>query len=141
MIKLIKKGKNLFLYNNENIITLDLISISPFGIEYYNNNRIINFEFSNETNEDINFIQEILIQEKKIIEIIPEITKKNKQFISCIRNGKKGKLLKTYIWKNTLLPSLEIKNKKCKLSIQFTHIWITQTSYGIMININKLDFI
>lgn len=139
-IKFVKKRNN-FVF--EEYQYLDIEANVPFGAEFYNGNLIVNLDLSNKNNEDINSVTEILIKEKQIINSLPDIVKENRQFISCVRNNKDiSKYIRTYISKiknEAVSVTKDLIRTRCRARLRFTSVWTTKTSYGVMINLVKLE--
>lgn len=130
---------------------------APFGIESYNNKPILNIELeTDKDNEIYNFYTEIL----KIDTLIKNITIcnyindesirdliKGKQFVSCIRNGMKGYLIRTYVKQGINICSEDkkqtysfsnVKGKKIMVSLDVGHLWIMNDTYGYILNVNEI---
>lgn len=125
----------------------------PFGIEEYKNKFILNIEFYHiESNNSMyNFYSYIKSLENKVATTnIPEI--QNKTFVSCIKErNNSNPLLRLHIRhvKNNI--STDIKNedgsyllsgdvslKKAECCISVSHVWITDTSFGLLFYVTKI---
>jgi len=135
---------------------------SPFGVETYNGKHILNFEVDTEkTNELYNFYAliykfENILQNLENNEIDDLNIKKNhqqifnlikgKQFISCIKQGLKGYLIRSYVNQGIEIKSNnddyytinQMKGKMVKLTIDIGNLWIMPDTYGYILNITNI---
>jgi len=163
-IFLIKMKKTYAIYerisNGDRRIKLSLNYLDiPFGIETYNYKEIVNFEFKNKDTNNIvlncyNKIKQLdNYFRTKLIEQYSDF--RNKQYVSCLRsNDKYNPLLRTHIKKKSknmltrfrekdedVFPNT-IKGKKCKkIILEVNNLWITDSSYGLVLYIDELTFI
>jgi hypothetical protein len=164
-----KKSYNIFIYKEmmkEIIFNTPKLNI-PFGIEDYNNKKIVNLEFKNiESNNNIynlysniknvELFFENLIENSKIINrdlpnnLLNDI--KNKQFISCIKEKKNfDPLFRTHLKKIKKKYLTNFKNKNNNEEIIYSNIkkmngifsiclkslWISNESYGLIWNLQS----
>lgn len=138
-----RRGKMTKIKKDGDDLIIKIKCRIPFGVEFYNRNKIINLSLLDTNNEEYNFIQEFKSLEKQIIDVIPEEYKNTRSFISSIRSldEKIGqKIIRTYISKKKgeeyTLTSEFIKTKHLvEATIKFDSVWTSQTSYGVMVNI------
>lgn len=137
--KIKKDGEDLYMVFNCKI---------PFGIEFYNKNKIINLKLCCKNNTDYNTQQEYITLEREIINLIDENIKNNRLHISCLKNldeKKEEKVIRTYVSKkkneSIVLTSDCIGNNTVEVKIKFDSVWSTESSYGIMINIIDVKII
>jgi hypothetical protein len=159
--RIVSDGSKIILYSP--------IIFIPFGIEYYNNKQILNIEvdsdknndlynfysliykidhilqnLNNDTNNDLIYDETIRQNHKSIANLI-----QNKQFISCIKNGLKGYLFRTYIPTNCGLnihssdntetyTMNQIKGRYAKVTIEIGNLWIMPDTYGYILNITDI---
>ena len=147
----------------------------PFGIESYNGKHILNFEVDTERNNDLyNFYAQIYKIESVLQnlitpnintddennetdnELIDENIKSNhlqiynlikgKQFVSCIKNGLKGYLIRSYVNQgidiksnnNDFFSINQTKGKLAKLQIELGNLWIMPDTFGYILNITEI---
>lgn len=137
----------------------------PFGGELYNKKMVLNLEIDPEKNNEYhNFYAKLnqidiafrdiisnmktdndLIDEQFQIKEIPNDMLndiKDKEFISCIRNGKNGFIIRTHV-KNGVTPHSydnkefytfsQIKNTYAYVDIELHSIWTSKSSYGYIL--------
>lgn len=141
-----------------------------FGIETFHK-EIINFEIINDTNEKNNFMSEMNILDNlfrqfskneninkdlklPFINLPPDFIKdiENKDYISFYRKSFNGMTIRTHL-KNTdvykiidgkkipLNKYTDIKGKKCKCELEFSSIWVQNSTFGLLFYVTKIEII
>lgn len=139
----------------------------PFGGEMYNKKMVLNLEvdpeinneyhnfhaklnqidiafrdmISNIKNDDNNVDEQFQIKNIPV-DMLNDV--ENKEFTSCIRNGKKGYIIRTHV-KNGVTPHSydnkefytfsQIKNTFAYIELELYGVWTTSTSYGYILNV------
>lgn len=135
-----RKGKSTLIKEDGEQPLIEVKCFIPFGVEYYNYNKIVNLEFLDNNNDHFNSINIIKTYEEKILDALPEEMKKNRQYNGIFYKRKNSILLRTYLdkKKNNNIDTT-LKKVVCTANIQFTSVWASKTSYGIMINLKDLE--
>lgn len=162
-----KKSFRMVLNGKKAIYFSPLIYL-PFGIESYAGKFILNLEINPEqSNEMYNFYSS-LYQIDNILQNLSLTTPteqtcetdqiqndsdnrnqikalvKGKQFTSCIRNGKNGFLIRTYVKQGISIHSKdnkefykmsELKGRNVWVELELGNLWIMPDSYGYILNV------
>lgn len=149
----------------------------PFGVETYNGKQILNIEVNTDKNNNLyNFLSSISQIDNMLQNLQKDITDdqnehynennihnenkiqienkkyikdlvKGKQFVSCIRNGKNGHLIRTYIKQGINIHSpdskeffklSELKGRIAVIDIDLGNLWIMPDSYGYVLNVTDI---
>lgn len=149
----------------------------PFGAETYNGKQILNIEVNVDKNNNLyNFLSSISQIDNMLQNLQKDITDeqtehynennihnenkvqmdnkkyikdlvKGKQFVSCIRNGKNGHLIRTYIKQGINIHSpdnkeffklSELKGRIAVVDIDLGNLWIMPDSYGYVLNVTDI---
>lgn len=159
---LITKKKNYNILNeNNNKIYFELKNIKiPFGIESYNNQQILNIAINpNNNNDHYNYLTNFKNFENNLInldiidnEILSE-TKEKKYHCFLKQNADyHNYTIRTHILGSTNIYTLfngkkfptresDIKNKNANILIEIGTFWITDETYGILLNTKEIIII
>jgi hypothetical protein len=134
----------------------------PFGMELYNNKHILNFEINIDKNNDSYNFYALIYKFENILQNLDknEIDDlniktnhqnilnliKGQQFVSCIKNGLKGYLIRSYINQGIEIKSNDgnyftfnqLKGQNVKLTIDIGNLWIMSDTYGYILNITNI---
>ena len=131
---------------NEIIFTIPNVR-TPFGIETYNNKRVINIEFTNkDKNNDVhNFYSELMGYEELFRNQIQidDLETYDKEFVSSIRqNGKFLPLIRVNITKDTKLSINGCEPKSFITGeIRLKKIWCWNNKWGLYFDAKSIDVI
>ncbi|VVU95055.1 hypothetical protein CPAV1605_780 [seawater metagenome] len=143
-----KKGSYL-LYSDQNEIIFDIPGLkTPFGIEEYNNKRVINLEFTNmEGDNDIrNLFCQLSGYEENFQKNIEELKHIDdfdlcENFVSSIRkNGKFDPLIRVHITDDSEIPlsGCPAKSKVCG-KIRLKKLWTWKDKWGMWMDVINLE--
>ena len=134
----------------------------PFGVETYNGKNILNFEIDTEKNNELYNFHALIYKLENILQNLgnneiddlniksnhQQIANliKGKQFISCIKNGLKGYLIRSYVNQGIDIKSNnddyytinQIKGKLVRITIDIGNLWIMPDTYGYILNITNI---
>lgn len=140
----------------------------PFGGELYNGKMLLNFELDPEKNNEChNFFAKLSQIDIALRDILNENTDedddqckiknipqeliddiKDKEFISCIRNGKNGYILRTHVKNGTTPYShnkenhytfTQIKGTYAYIELELHSVWTSKTSYGYVLYVTDIN--
>jgi len=124
--------------NTNQVFTIVLNSvIPPFGVEKYNDKKILNIEIDpKESNEKYNIVEKMRSFEEfakdmkfdKIPQSVQDVIQ-GKVFMSTIKESKNGYLVRTHF--NDPDIYLFIKNATCDIKICMQGLWYTDNNYGL----------
>jgi len=149
-LKKIGKGFVTLTSNTNQVFTIVLNSvIPPFGVEKYNDKKILNIEIDpKESNEKYNIVEKMRSFEEfakdmkfdKIPQSVQDVIQ-GKVFMSTIKESKNGYLVRThfndpdiylFIKNNKIfVDETNIKNATCDIKICMQGLWYTDNNYGL----------
>lgn len=153
--------KNFLIVDNDNKrISFDISNVqTPFGIEFYNNQKILNIIIDpNKNNQHYNLINNLKnlesdftncnIKDKNILTDIH-----NKKYYSVIKYNSinNNYTLRTHIIGNPFIYTTinnkkfpvsenDIKNKNLNVKLEIASMWITDNQFGFLIYIKEIYF-